>query len=150
MHETTNGRAEPIILLIDGQCNLCHWITRFVIKRDPTAKFRFASLQSDRGRMLLKSGKLSTTDLDTFVMIDNGRYYTKSSAALRVCRKIGGAWGLLYGGMVVPRAIRDKVYEFIARHRYRWFGYNESCLIPTENVRKRFVDDPEEAPGNEG
>ncbi|WP_239617073.1 thiol-disulfide oxidoreductase DCC family protein [Cohnella mopanensis] len=132
---------DPVILLIDGQCNMCHGISKFVIRRDPSAKFRFASLQSETGQRLLQDGGLSRTRLDTFIMIDNGRYDIKSTAALRTFRKLGGAWALLYTGIIVPRAIRDRVYEFIAKRRYRWFGYNESCLIPTEDVRKRFIDD---------
>ena len=141
MPTTTIDSSQSVILLIDGQCNLCHGITRFVIKRDPTAKFRFASLQSECGQRLLRAGGLSTTNIDSFVMIDHGRYYTKSTAALRTYRMLGGAWPLLYGGIVVPKAIRDRVYEFIAKRRYRWFGQHDSCLLPTENIRKRFIED---------
>ncbi|WP_240703042.1 thiol-disulfide oxidoreductase DCC family protein [Cohnella luojiensis] len=133
---------EPIILLIDGQCNLCHGITRFVIKRDPEAKFRFASLQSELGQRLLQAGGLSKDSLDTVVMIEHGsRYSIKSTAALRLCRKLGGFWPLLYGGIVFPRFIRDRVYDFIASRRYRWFGRQDSCLMPTENIRSRFLED---------
>lgn len=140
MGQRASYSGEPIILLIDGKCNLCHGITRFVIKRDPAAMFRFASLQSEQGQRLLRKGGLSESDLDTFVMIENGRYYKKSTAALRVCRKLGGAWSFLYVGIVVPLAIRDRVYDFIAKRRYRWFGHHESCLVPTENIRKRFME----------
>jgi predicted DCC family thiol-disulfide oxidoreductase YuxK len=133
--------AEPIIILIDGQCNLCHAITRFVIKRDPVAKFRFASIQSEQGQLLLREGSLSGNDLDTFVMIESGRYYTKSTAALRLCRKLGGCWPLLYSLRIFPLFVRDRVYDWIARSRYRWFGHNESCLVPTEEIRKRFLSE---------
>ncbi|RED66000.1 thiol-disulfide oxidoreductase DCC family protein [Cohnella lupini] len=133
--------GEPILLLIDGQCNLCHGITRFVIARDPAATFRFASLQSGTGRRLLETGGLPTTEMNTVVMIDNGRYYTKSTAALRICKNLGGPWKLLYAGIVVPPAIRNRVYDFIAKRRYRWFGRQDSCLMPTEDIRRRFLPD---------
>ncbi|WP_256761446.1 thiol-disulfide oxidoreductase DCC family protein [Cohnella sp. WQ 127256] len=140
MRHIESQLGEPIILLIDGQCNLCHGITRFVIKRDPRAQFRFASLQSEVGQQLLLKGGLLRNDLDTFVMIDNDRYYTKSTAALRTCRKLGRLWTLLFVARVVPLFIRDRVYDFIASRRYRWFGHQESCLIPTESIRSRFLD----------
>jgi predicted DCC family thiol-disulfide oxidoreductase YuxK len=133
------GSVEPIIVLIDGQCNLCHAITRFVIKRDPVAKFRFASIQSDQGQLLLREGNLSGNDLDTFVMIESGRYYTKSTAALRLCRNLAGLWPLLYGLRIFPLFVRDSVYDWVARSRYRWFGHNDSCLVPTEEIRRRFL-----------
>ncbi|QMV40195.1 thiol-disulfide oxidoreductase DCC family protein [Cohnella cholangitidis] len=141
MNGTANDSKAPVILLIDGECNMCHGISRFVIRRDPKAKFRFASLQSNTGQRMLQEGGLSASDLDTVVMVDNGRYDTKSTAALRLFRKLGGAWALLYIGIIVPKAIRDRVYDMIARRRYRWFGRNESCLIPTADVRKRFIED---------
>lgn len=133
--------VEPMIVLIDGQCNLCQSITQFIIKRDPNAKFRFASLQSERGQKLLSIGNLSIDTLDTFVLIDSGRYYTKSTAALRLLRKLGGPWSLFYVLRVIPSFIRNRVYDWIARKRYLWFGYNDSCLMPTADTRKRFLSD---------
>lgn len=115
MNDTANDSKAPVILLIDGECNMCHGISRFVIRRDPTAKFRFASLQSNTGQRMLQEGGLSASDLDTVVMFDNGRYDTKSTAALRLFRKLGGAWALLYIGIIVPKAIRDRVYDMIAK-----------------------------------
>jgi len=141
MKDRRNYKGEPITLLIDGQCNLCHGITRFVIKRDPEAIFQFASLQSRQGQRLLELGGLSKKDMDTFVMIESGRYYTKSTAALRTCRKFGGLWPLLYAGIMLPLFIRDRLYDFIAQRRYRWFGQQDSCLVPTADIRKRFLAD---------
>ncbi|BBI34464.1 thiol-disulfide oxidoreductase DCC family protein [Cohnella abietis] len=140
MRDRENHFKEPVILLIDGQCNLCHGITRFVIRRDPKALFRFASLQSVQGQRLLHKGGLSLTDLDTFVMIENGHYYIKSTAALRTCRELGGLWRLLYVGIVIPRGLRDRVYDFIANRRYRWFGRQMSCIVPTDSIRRRFLE----------
>jgi predicted DCC family thiol-disulfide oxidoreductase YuxK len=132
---------DPLIVLIDGQCNLCQSITKFVIQRDPAAKFRFASLQSERGQKLLQIGDLPIGVLDTFVLIDRGTYYTKSTAALRLLRKLGAPWSLFYALQVVPSFLRDRVYDWIARKRYLWFGYNDSCLLPTADTRKRFLPD---------
>lgn len=134
--------AEPIILLVDGDCVLCHGITRFVTKRDPNAQFRFAALQSKAGQRLLQAGGLSTTDITTFVMIANGRYYTKSEAALRMLRKLDGAWKWLYGAIVVPRVLRDWVYDRIAINRYKLFGKVEpACPLPTAAMRERSIED---------
>ncbi|MFC4305936.1 thiol-disulfide oxidoreductase DCC family protein [Cohnella boryungensis] len=132
--------SAPIVLLIDGQCNLCSGIARFVIRRDSRARFRFASLQSDPGQRLLAEGGLNREDLDTFVMVDNGRYYTKSTAALRTCGKLGLPWSLAWAGLLAPRLLRDRVYDFIAKRRYRWFGRPDRCLVPTPDVSARFLE----------
>jgi predicted DCC family thiol-disulfide oxidoreductase YuxK len=132
--------AKPIIILIDGQCNLCHGITRFVIQRDPHQHCKFASIQSEIGQSLMAEGGLDGGALNTFVMIEGGRYYTKSTGALRLARKLSGIWPLAYAFIVVPKFIRNLVYDYIASRRYRWFGHNESCLIPSAETRKRFLD----------
>ncbi|XID95160.1 thiol-disulfide oxidoreductase DCC family protein [Paenibacillaceae bacterium WGS1546] len=131
---------EPIVLLIDGECNMCHGIARFVIRRDPRGRFRFASQQSEYGRRRLAEGGLHADRMDTFVMIDRGTFYTKSTAALRVCMKLGLPWALASVGLIVPRFLRDRVYGFVAERRYRWFGKQEACLLPTPEVRSRFLD----------
>lgn len=131
----------PAVALIDGCCNLCHGIVRFVVARDHAGQFRFAPLQSNVGKRLLVENGLPTTDLDTFVLIDSGRCYTKSAAALRVFWRLGGGWRLLYGLIAVPRFVRDAVYDWIAGGRYRWFGKNEACLVPTDEIRSRFLED---------
>ncbi|RKP55436.1 DUF393 domain-containing protein [Cohnella endophytica] len=132
--------GQSALLLIDGVCNLCQGIARFIIARDPEAKFRFASLQSDIGQRLLQEGGMAVQNMDTFVMIDNGRFYTKSSAALKVVRRLGGLWPLLYALIVVPPFLRNGVYGFVAKRRYRWFGKEDSCILPTPDIRRRFID----------
>ncbi|MFD0710840.1 thiol-disulfide oxidoreductase DCC family protein [Paenibacillus sp. GCM10027626] len=134
------GQAEPIILLIDGRCYLCHGITKFVIAHDKRQRFQFASLQSATGQHLLRQGGLNAHDLDTFVMVEDGNYYTKSSAALRVMRDLDGFWPLIYGLRWIPAFIRNAVYSFIAKRRYRWFGYSTQCLLPSVEIRQRFID----------
>lgn len=131
---------EHIIILIDGQCNLCHGIARFVIQRDPHHHCKFASIQSEAGQNLMAAGGLDGNALNSFVMIEKGKYYTKSTGALKLARKLSGLWPLAYGFIVVPKFLRNCVYDYIASRRYRWFGYNESCLIPSAENRKRFLD----------
>lgn len=136
----TSNQSKPIVLLIDGHCNMCHGLAKFVVGRDKRAVFRFASLQSELGRRLLKEGAMPEDALETFVMVDNGKYYTKSTAALRIGRKLGWPWSVAYPAIVVPRFVRDRVYRFVARRRYRWFGRSESCLLPTPDMRSRFLE----------
>lgn len=140
MNATSPHTEEPIVLLIDGECLLCNGITHFVVKRDKRMVFRFATLQSPLGQQLLKEGHLPIDDLDTFVMVQSKRYYTKSEAALRVLRKLDGWWRILYMFRLVPIALRNFVYNRIARNRYRLFGKAEVCLLPTAELNDRFLD----------
>jgi predicted DCC family thiol-disulfide oxidoreductase YuxK len=128
------------ILLFDGVCNLCHHAVQFIIPRDRKGQIRFASLQSDAGRRILENFQLPTTFLESLVFIDNGQLYIKSTAALRIARKLRGAWPLLYLFILIPRVIRDPLYDWVARNRYRWFGQREACLLPTPELRKRFLE----------
>jgi predicted DCC family thiol-disulfide oxidoreductase YuxK len=126
------------IVLFDGVCNLCTGSVLFILKRDKKDYFRFASLQSEAaGKML--AGTPLTQDLDTFVLVENGKIYNRSTAALRVARKLPGLWPLLYLFIVVPRFIRDGVYRYISANRYKWFGKKESCMIPTAELRQKFI-----------
>ncbi|PWA11805.1 thiol-disulfide oxidoreductase [Pueribacillus theae] len=127
------------IILFDGVCNLCNHSIQFIIKRDPNAVFKFASLQSDIGKELLKKHGLNE-DTDSFVLIENNKSYIKSSAALRVCRKLKAPWNFFVLFFIVPRPVRDFIYDFIAKNRYRWFGKQESCMLPTPEIRKRFIE----------
>ncbi|MBI1295885.1 DUF393 domain-containing protein [bacterium] len=131
---------ERPILLFDGVCNLCNGAVKFIIAQDPKGKYAFASLQSTVGEALLRRHNLPTQHIDTVVLVEDGKAYTRSSAGLRVARGLGGLWALLYVFMVVPRPIRDAVYDFIARNRYRWFGRQESCMLPSKEIADRFLD----------
>lgn len=131
---------EHPIILFDGVCNLCNQAVQYVIRHDPTSKFRFATLQGATGISLLNRYKLSTNDLNSFVLIDKGQAFTRSTAALNVARKLSGITKLLYGFIIVPRLIRDFVYKVIANNRYRWFGKKESCMIPTPDLSSRFLN----------
>ncbi len=128
------------ILLFDGVCNLCTGVVQFVIERDTQNKFRFASLQSEAGQAFLQKFRLPTQKFDSFILIEGDRYYTESRAALRLARQLPGAWSWLYGFIIVPKFIRDFVYRTVARNRYRWFGTQESCMIPTPELQARFLN----------
>lgn len=136
------GDAVPTdrpILLFDGECNLCNGLVRWVIERDPEGTFRFAALQSEAGQALLEGHDLPTRDFDTFVVVDDGDVYTKSSAALRVLKGLGLPYSLAYPAVVVPRFLRDRAYDVVANRRYGWFGRREACLVPTPERRERFL-----------
>jgi len=130
--------TEPIILF-DGVCNLCNASVQFVIRHDPQARFKFAALQSATAEKLLQNCAFDRASLDSVILVEDGRVYIESDAALRIARKLGGGWWLLAGFSIVPRPIRDAVYRFIARNRYRWFGKQESCMMPTPDLRARFL-----------
>lgn len=135
------ARDERPIVLFDGVCNLCNGLVQFVIRRDPApARFRFAALQSNAGQKLLREHGLSTVDLDTFVLIDAGVAHVRSSAALRVLKHLGLPWSLAWCAVIVPQPLRDAVYRWIARNRYRWFGVRESCMVPSAELRSRFLE----------
>ncbi|MBP2000561.1 putative DCC family thiol-disulfide oxidoreductase YuxK [Paenibacillus shirakamiensis] len=127
------------IVLMDGVCNLCQGVTRFIIRRDKRGYFRFASLQSDLGQNLLAEGGLDLHTFSSFVLFENGHFYTRSKAALRLVRHLPWPWPLLWIGVVIPPFLRDAIYEFIARHRYQWFGQSESCMLPTAETKDRFL-----------
>lgn len=127
------------VIFFDGFCNLCSGAVQFVIKRDSQGLFRFASLQSDYAASALKQFDLEPAQADSIVLLENGKVYQRSTAALRVAKKLKGLWPLLYGFIIVPRFIRDGVYNFIAKNRYKWFGRQESCWVPTPELKQRFL-----------
>jgi predicted DCC family thiol-disulfide oxidoreductase YuxK len=133
------GTSRPI-LLFDGICNLCNGVTQYVIRRDPLpGKFLFATLQSEAGQHLLRRHGLPTDSLDSFVIIENDRAYSRSTAGLRVLRRLGFPWSLLYPLILVPGPMRDLLYDWIARRRYRWFGKRDVCMMPTPDIQQRFL-----------
>ncbi|SET00118.1 Predicted thiol-disulfide oxidoreductase YuxK, DCC family [Oceanobacillus limi] len=126
------------IILFDGVCNFCDQSVQFILKRDEKHYFQFASLQSDAGKKLIKDFDVPT-DIDSMILIENNKYYSKSSAALRICKNLKGLWRLLYGFLIVPKPIRDFAYGIIAKNRYKWFGKRDSCMLPPPEVRDRFL-----------
>ena len=128
------------MILFDGVCNLCNGAVQFVIKRDKKKYFSFASLQSGEGQKLSVQYGLPVNDFNSFILVENGKAYTRSTGALRVIKKLKGLWPLLYGFMIVPGFIRNAVYDWIARNRYKWFGKKDECMIPTPELKARFLD----------
>jgi predicted DCC family thiol-disulfide oxidoreductase YuxK len=131
-------RDAPVILF-DGVCNFCNYWVNFAIKRDSKKKLRFTTLQGEMAKRLLPQYKINPTSLHSVIFIDKGKAYTQSSAAIRVCKYLNGGWKLFYGLMIIPKFIRDFFYNIIARNRYKWFGKKESCMVPTPELRERFL-----------
>lgn len=131
---------EHPIVLFDGVCNLCNSSVQFIIKNDKKARFRFAPLQSTTGTKLMQSFQIPQK-FDSFILIEDNKVYQKSTAALRVAKKLDGAWPLLYGFIIVPAFIRNAVYDFVGRNRYKWFGERNECMMPTPDLQNRFLKD---------
>ena len=127
------------VILFDGVCNLCNASVRFIIRRDRKNNFRFASLQSDFAQQLFQQLQFDASGIDSVVLYENGKLYVRSTAALKIARGLNGLWFLLYGFIVVPPFIRDAVYDFIARNRYKWFGKKDFCAMPEPGMKERFI-----------
>jgi predicted DCC family thiol-disulfide oxidoreductase YuxK len=127
------------IVLFDGVCNLCNQSVQFIIKRDPKNYFRFAALQSDQGQLLLEQYSIPVDVIDTIVLVENNKTYTQSTAALRIARKLNRLWFLLYIFILIPPFLRNPIYRFIARNRYKWFGKKDSCMMPDPELKSRFL-----------
>src|SRR5258705_4856366 len=128
------------IVLFDGVCNLCNRGVQFIIKRDKKKQFRFATLQGNTGSDLLKKFDLPANVFNSFILIEGDKVYTRSTAALRVAKKLSGSWKLLYGLMIIPRFIRNFVYNVIAKNRYKWFGKRDKCMVPAPELKERFLE----------
>ena len=136
----TDSAGHPVVLF-DGVCNLCNGAVIFIIRRDPQSRFRFASLQSAvAGRLLAKSGVVAPLP-DSFVLLDENGVHLRSTAALRIGRGLSFPWWLAFLCVIVPRPIRDWVYDVVARYRYRWFGKRDVCMVPTPELSARFLSD---------
>lgn len=128
------------VVLFDGVCNLCSRSVQYIIRHDPKGRFRFASLQSEIGRELQERHGFDPNAVNTIVLIEHGKAYAKSDAALRIARCLSGPMRLWWLARFVPRPIRDLVYDWMGRNRYRWFGRREECMVPGQGVRERFLD----------
>ncbi|WP_299537049.1 thiol-disulfide oxidoreductase DCC family protein [Ulvibacterium sp.] len=128
------------VILFDGVCNLCNSSIQFVIKRDKKDVFRYAALQSEIGQELIRERNIDTSKVDSIILIDPGvAFYTKSDAALKIGRSFGGIWIILTVFNLIPRSLRDIVYDFVAKNRYRWFGRKDACMIPTPELKAKFL-----------
>ena len=139
------------VVLFDGVCNFCDASVNFVIEHDHEGYFKFAPLQSEAGKELSATYGLASKvrdsrpadnliPIDSVILVEDGKAYTHSTAALRIARKLGGIWSFLYAFIVIPRPIRDFFYSLFARYRYRVFGRKDECMLPSPEVRKKFLD----------
>lgn len=140
MSPITNIESQYPILLFDGVCNLCNQSVQWVLKHDQKAQFRFVSLQSETSQRLLKQYNLNSNTLDSVVLIHHNKAYIRSDVPLETARLLGGFWQLTYIFKLVPSFLRDRVYQFIAANRYRWFGKEESCWLPAPKWKNRFLE----------
>lgn len=136
-----NLKTEKKIILFDGVCNLCNGFIQFVIKRDKNDLFRYASLQSGIGQQLVTERNIDTTKIDSVILIEPGEaYYLKSDAALKIARNLKGYRTISKLLNLIPSILRNIVYDLIARYRYAWFGKKDQCMIPTPELRAKFLD----------
>ena len=129
----------PSILLFDGHCSLCNASVDFVLKRDTKKNLRFAAMQSPAGQRVLKHFDYPCTYLDSLILVEKGKVYLGSTAALRVARQLRRGWPLLYPLIILPKGFRDSIYQWIGANRYAWFGRRESCRMPTPAEIERFL-----------
>ena len=134
MHENSN----PIVLF-DGVCNLCNATVTFIIHRDRKKSFRFAPLQSPIGEDIKISCGIPKDELESVILKVDGKVYKKSDAALQIARRLDGLWPLFFIFYIIPTFLRDPLYDLVARYRYRWFGKKDSCMIPTPDLKSRFL-----------
>ncbi len=128
------------IVLFDGVCNMCNGAVDFILQRDSAGRFKFASLQSEAAQAIYARHGRKPGDLSTMALVEDGKIYTRSTAALRIARRLDGLWPLMYGFIVVPPILRDAIYRWVAANRYRWFGKRETCRVPTPDEQARFLD----------
>ncbi len=133
--------ANKKIVLFDGVCNLCNSSVNFIIERDKNDVFRFASLQSDTGQKLISERGMNPTGLTSVILIEPGvAYYQRSSAALEIAKHLSGGYSYLSYLSFLPEGFRDGIYNYIAANRYKWFGKKDACMIPTANLRAKFLE----------
>lgn len=126
--------------MFDGVCNLCSSSVQFILKHDKKSQFLFGSLQGNTGQAYLKKFKLPGDIFNSFMLIEGEKLYTRSSGALRMLKHLGNGWQLLYAFIIVPKFIREGIYNFIAKNRYKWFGKKEECWVPTKAFKANFLD----------
>lgn len=127
------------IVLFDGVCNFCNASVNFVIEHDKAGYFKFATLQSEIGERMIEKHGINSADTDSVIVVENDRAYTHSSGALRIAKRLDGIWSWAYAFVVVPKPIRDLAYKLFAKYRYKLFGRQDACMMPTPEIRARFL-----------
>lgn len=137
----TQNSLPARIVIFDGVCNLCEFSVNFIYERDRKGKFTFTPAQSPLGQKLLQKYQINTDKLDTVVLVKHDRVYSRSTAAFKIAEELDPPWNTLQFFSWLPLAIRDYLYDWIARNRYKWFGKKESCMIPTKELKSRFLEE---------
>ncbi|RZL27654.1 MAG: DUF393 domain-containing protein [Pedobacter sp.] len=132
--------ATQSVIFFDGVCNLCNASVQFAIEHDAKNTFKFTAFQGDYAKKVLPEFDVDTNKINSILLVENNKLYTKSSAALRIAKKLNGLLPLLYAFIIVPKFIRDGVYDIIAKNRYKWWGKQESCWVPTPELKSKFYD----------
>lgn len=127
------------IVLFDGVCNFCNSSVNFIIERDKAGYFKFAPLQSEIGESLIAEHGIDPEKTDSIILVEDGGVFTHSTAALRIAKRLSAAWPVFYPAIIIPRPLRDAAYKLFAKYRYRMFGKQDQCMIPTPEVRSRFL-----------
>lgn len=134
------GYNDRPVLFFDGVCNLCNRWVQFVLRHDKKGSIVFASLQSHYGQLAQEELRKQYGAVpDSLVLYHNSKFYTRSAAALKTAQFMGGAWRLLTGGFIVPGFIRNRIYDWVARNRYKWYGKKDACMVPTPELKSRFL-----------
>ena len=131
--------ASQHIVVFDGVCNLCNGSVNFIIKRDPKNKFVFSAVQGDFAQELINQNALNNVGEETFLVVKGDQFFMYSDAALEIAKNLSGLWPLLYTLKILPKFIRDSLYKAVARNRYKLFGRTDTCMVPTEELRSRFI-----------
>ncbi len=129
------------IIFFDGECVFCNYWVKFIFKRDPTSHFKFAHLQNENSRQYIAQFSKDWMQKDSIVLLLDGHVFTESNAVLEICKRLQGIWPIFYTFRFIPKSFRDKIYRFIARHRYAWFGKHDNCELPSDEIKSRFVEE---------
>jgi predicted DCC family thiol-disulfide oxidoreductase YuxK len=127
------------VILFDGVCNFCNSSVNFIIRHDKKDQFRFTPLQSKSGNELLKKYNIDNSTIDSIVLIENNKAYIKSTAVLHIVKHLNRLYPLFYLFIIIPPVIRNGVYDFVARNRYKWFGKQAVCMIPSDEIKSKFI-----------
>ncbi len=132
------------IIIFDGVCNFCNGAVNFIIQRDKNRSFMFTPMQSDTGKHLIEKYQVDLVGKNTFLLIKNGTTFIKTEAALEICKELSGGWKYFRLFKYLPLPVRDRLYTLLATHRYRLFGKRDSCMVPTPEIRERFIQNKKE------
>lgn len=136
---TNNNEHDSAVVLFDGVCNFCSASIHFIIKHDNKNYFKFATLQSEKAKALVSNFNVSISTNNSILLIEKNKIYNKSTAALRIAKKLNNGYSLLYIFIIVPVFIRNAIYDYVAKNRYKWFGKKEVCMLPSAEIRSKFI-----------